>query len=325
MGNLSNGLMSQDSLGSDREEYDDDDTTLCKSCGVEIRFEQTDKGKWMPMEVSTNEPHWGNCPGADKHRNIQMRNDENVEKVEGEEYELQDLVDDAIAMGHHVPSMINDFVYQFDQGGRKISGLTAASYQQLALHRNISTVSVEKEMLKDGVQYTVCVALAEKEVLPDMWVRKWGTAYQPFKDSRGKADNFCFQKAMTKAERNAIKRLIDATDQIKAIDTFLKLPTQQRQQAIPPAATPTEGEATARLADQDNPLDRKRRAFFAKYNERKDALEASGITEDMLRQGMYERYGVKSRADMEAMHYDDAMRSLDINGNFADWIDKLKG
>lgn len=52
----------------------------CKSCGATINFVMTNNGKHMPVEmgikkllvngeiVEGQEPHWANCPGADKHR-----------------------------------------------------------------------------------------------------------------------------------------------------------------------------------------------------------------------------------------------------------------
>lgn len=52
----------------------------CKSCGATINFVSTNTGKYMPVEPGVKkllvdgdivegwEPHWANCPGADKHR-----------------------------------------------------------------------------------------------------------------------------------------------------------------------------------------------------------------------------------------------------------------
>lgn len=53
----------------------------CRSCGADIKFIKTVKGKAMPVEVKqiwilTEDgelvkgylPHWSNCPGANEHR-----------------------------------------------------------------------------------------------------------------------------------------------------------------------------------------------------------------------------------------------------------------
>jgi hypothetical protein len=39
----------------------------CFSCGEEIIFLKTIKGKWMPLDMDL-EPHWAKCPEADKFR-----------------------------------------------------------------------------------------------------------------------------------------------------------------------------------------------------------------------------------------------------------------
>jgi hypothetical protein len=64
----------------------------CKSCGAEIEFIKMPSGKWMPVEIEKlavyvieddqnimrhgRQPHWINCPGADKHRRPKITNQE---------------------------------------------------------------------------------------------------------------------------------------------------------------------------------------------------------------------------------------------------------
>ena len=38
--------------------------TNCRSCGAEIRFERTEKGRLMPVSVRTGESHFADCPDA---------------------------------------------------------------------------------------------------------------------------------------------------------------------------------------------------------------------------------------------------------------------
>ena len=62
----------------------------CKSCGAEIRFVKLPSGKLSPVEMDEQKfyvesmesfvlvpghiPHWGNCPGANKHRRPKITN-----------------------------------------------------------------------------------------------------------------------------------------------------------------------------------------------------------------------------------------------------------
>lgn len=50
-----------------------------------------------------------------------------------EKWEIQELVDDASAMGEHHPAMINEYVWQMNLHGRIVHDLTAASFDQIAI------------------------------------------------------------------------------------------------------------------------------------------------------------------------------------------------
>lgn len=41
----------------------------CKTCGADIEWWTTPKGKKMPTDHGTARPHWETCPEADSHRN----------------------------------------------------------------------------------------------------------------------------------------------------------------------------------------------------------------------------------------------------------------
>lgn len=40
----------------------------CKSCGEDIEWWETPKGKHIPMDHGTARAHWSTCPEADQHR-----------------------------------------------------------------------------------------------------------------------------------------------------------------------------------------------------------------------------------------------------------------
>ena len=142
-----------------------------------------------------------------------------------EQWQVQELVDDAVGSNQITKEMINEYVYSFKQGGRDIEDLTASAYHIIALEQGINTTEIIREDRTDGVLYTVTVEKDGQE--------RYGVAYQPF--IFGKSfDNFCFQKALTKATRNAIKQFVNATQRFDVIAKLKALPMTagKPQQAI---------------------------------------------------------------------------------------------
>jgi hypothetical protein len=50
--------------------YEYENTRKCTgpTCGASIAWYRTPKGKRIPLDEGTLEPHWGSCPDADKFR-----------------------------------------------------------------------------------------------------------------------------------------------------------------------------------------------------------------------------------------------------------------
>jgi hypothetical protein len=40
----------------------------CRSCGADIEWWETPRGKKMPTDHGTATPHWSTCPNANEHR-----------------------------------------------------------------------------------------------------------------------------------------------------------------------------------------------------------------------------------------------------------------
>ena len=213
-----------------------------------------------------------------------------------EKWELQELVDEAVATGQIREEMINEYVYEFKQGGRVIQDLTAASYHQIALNKGITTKSIEREDHKTGVIYTVTVEMEGQE--------RMGVSFEPYETKQG-FDSFCFQKALTKATRNAIKQLVGATERF---DTIAKLKALPMTVETPQEALPT---TEAKVVDEAKPkteseLDILRKQCFAIWNKCEpekgnDTLPANFW--DMVRA----KYGVKSRSTMTLKHWRDCL------------------
>ena len=48
--------------------YEFTNTGKCRACGCELAWYRTPRGKAMPLEEGTLEPHWAKCPKADEFR-----------------------------------------------------------------------------------------------------------------------------------------------------------------------------------------------------------------------------------------------------------------
>lgn len=51
--------------------YKYDNKSRCRGCNSEIEWWITPKGKKMPLDPGTMEPHWGTCPQAQDFRRSQ--------------------------------------------------------------------------------------------------------------------------------------------------------------------------------------------------------------------------------------------------------------
>lgn len=48
--------------------YEFENTGKCRGCNADIDWFRTPKGKHIPLDVGTLEPHWSNCPKAKEFR-----------------------------------------------------------------------------------------------------------------------------------------------------------------------------------------------------------------------------------------------------------------
>jgi hypothetical protein len=48
--------------------YTKKNTGTCRGCGADLIWYLTPKGKAMPVETLTLEPHWAKCPNAEDFR-----------------------------------------------------------------------------------------------------------------------------------------------------------------------------------------------------------------------------------------------------------------
>lgn len=237
-----------------------------------------------------------------------------------EKWEVQEIVDSAVAAGELNDLMRNEFLWEFNQNGRTLRGLTAAMIAHLATAEGISE-EVDRRVYNGEGEYhefEVVVSIADPRH-PDGKIFRSGFSEEP-KIVNGKYDKFGKIKAYTKAFSRACKKLLPQDLMIAAIYKLAKivpvdwtprqaLPPQRQQAALPPAPNGQQAD-TAR--------DTARKAMYARFTERKAELEKLGITEKILREGILKKHGVESRADLTEAQYVEVRK--DLTGKIAKWI-----
>ena len=230
-----------------------------------------------------------------------------------QEYEVANFVDDALVEGSITDFMLSEYVYEFQQGNRTIRGLTARAIAHLALEQNISIKEASREILDEGICYTAVAVKVEPGAPEAEWLRAEGVSYEPFV-LNGKHDPYAWQKAMTKASRNARRQLIPAVLQIKAVEMLMQIGEA--------AAGKNPGQAALPPAQDENETDRHRKAAFALFNEKQSSIHARGIDTDAFWMAVREHYSVKSRKEMTESNWRNLRASLEAEG-FASWIRDL--
>ena len=236
-----------------------------------------------------------------------------------ENWEIQEIVDAAVEACEMNDMLRNEFYYEYKQGGRQVRGLTAKMIAHLAAARSITEEVKLRKYDGEGDTHEFEVVVSIPDAFhPDGKLCRSGFAEEP-KELKGMTDKFGKIKAYTKAFRRACEKLLPQDLLIAATYKLAKLvpadwqPPARQQKALP--APKQNGADTAR--------EKARNAAFAKYKTRKPDLEALGITEDIFKMGVYTHYNVKSSDEMTEAQCSDLEISLDMDGEFADWITAL--
>jgi len=229
-----------------------------------------------------------------------------------EKWELQELVDDAVAIGQLRPEMLSEYIYEFEHRGKQVRDLTAASYHQIALEQGLTTEKITREDMEEGVFYEVWVTKPQEGVDKELWERKVGVSYEPYKVGN-RFDRFCFQKALTKATRNAVKQFVTANARHKAINALQGLDIIPMEEVhVPSDTVPTIEDEALNL-----------------YRHHKERLNNGGISDELFWSAVQERYNAATRGDMSEAQWRDLIESLSYISEdgtetpFAQWIHDL--
>lgn len=228
-----------------------------------------------------------------------------------EKWQMQDVVDSAVAAGELNEVMRNEFYYEYMQGNKKVQGLTAPMIKHLATVRGISEVTEERVITEtdEKWEYEVTVEMPDPHN-PNRMMKRSGFA-EATKIDFGKYDKFAKQKAHTKAFRNAAISLLPQDLIIATIYKLAKLVPADWQPK--PKALPTSESAVNNAMNN----------CFAVYGKHeKVILDNHGVSREAFGDAIRNHYNVSSRKELTAAQWDEIRKSLETEG-FGDVVKSI--
>lgn len=129
------------------------------------------------------------------------------EIVEQIPYSLMERKDEDQILQEIKGNVIEEFVYSFPQGNRQITGLSYSGIKQIALQ--MGNIHCCEPILQENGS---CWISKVKAIDVQRNLEMWGVSTQPkFMELRNGSkikDDFCIQKCVSKAERNALRKLM---------------------------------------------------------------------------------------------------------------------
>lgn len=131
--------------------------------------------------------------------------------IEKSEYEVMDALDEQQIVSELKGHVIEQYFYEFPQGGRQVVGISWAGIKYIA--RKLSDqghgISIEDLKINEKADYYEVIAVSMDVNTKE---KRYGAAQQAktmlLKDNTIKDDPFALQKAISKAQRNAIRNFI---------------------------------------------------------------------------------------------------------------------
>jgi len=129
-----------------------------------------------------------------------------VEVMEESQFQIMERRDDNQILSEMKGNVLEEFVYSFKQGDRQITGLSYAGVKQIALI--MGNIHCGEPILQETGDSWICKVKATDVQRNQV---RWAVSLQnKLMDTKWgkKPDSFCVQKAASKAERNALRKLM---------------------------------------------------------------------------------------------------------------------
>jgi len=129
------------------------------------------------------------------------------EVVEQMPYSLMERKDENQILAEIKGNVLEEFVYSFPQGNRQITGLSYAGVKQIAL--KMGNIHCSEPILEENNGIWICkVKAIDVQRNLEMWGVSTQSKFMELRDGRKIKDDFCLQKCVSKAERNALRKLM---------------------------------------------------------------------------------------------------------------------
>lgn len=244
------------------------------------------------------------------------------------EFERRD--NDAI-MAELQGAVIEEFVYSFNQNGKRIVGMSLPGVMAVAQQMGGITCGQPIWTITDE-DITCDISATDHKV----GLTVWGTATAPlmFRDKSGndRRDTFARAKALSKAQRNAIRKVIPETVATEMLKQFMRgespqqpqqyQPSRQQQQRQPPPQVQEVQRPAVEIVDEDGvivelqsqPMTAEN-TFTATEKQQKAIFaigRANGWTDDEIHDVLVEEYHKESTKELtvrEASAFIDLLKS----------------
>lgn len=150
----------------------------------------------------------------------EVKEEEIKPKTQEEFYEIERRDEDQI-LRELQGEMLEEFVYSFPSGGRTVTGLSWAGVKEAA--RRMGSVKVTDLEIEDKETYWIVKCKATDEVNRlEMWGVSQQSKTMEYRNGKVVEDMFALSKAVSKAQRNAIRTLIPEKFMAKMIAAHLE-------------------------------------------------------------------------------------------------------
>ena len=288
--------------------------------------EAQDIGEGPDERMAAWEEYYGNPPQPTKESTMTSKH---IDKETGEvipeaDWQGEKRIDAAIEAGEIPPELINAYGYYHAQS--KKYQLTSIGMSDLGLKLGIGVISIEEQEHDHYYKITACAKNFHNgltrfgkatELKYDLTKVSWEkrkdwipSAPYPL-DPLSSIDAAAI--ATTRAEKNAIGKLIPAKEMAEALNAIEEADREssnpinpmyrggQRNKQQPPPAQETQKPPPPQQTDAEREkadTEKRSRAAFAAYRDNRDELEAIGLDEAAFWGLVKEMFKVESRADM---------------------------